>query len=124
MSTAPVLWLSKERAGHLQNYIYKWRQYALTTCSPSTERNTNQRVLQGLEGKIIQASDQLSAPNEHMRLFLEAHEVKSMKTMLADLLLFVAQEPQSEKRAAMLLDLAALKSALGRMYDQQVREIS
>src|SRR5262249_16296842 len=93
-----------------------YRRYALTALTPSTERNTNQRLLQALQGKLITEMDQRKLP---LSFFLTSEEIKSLKTMAADLLTLTTREASSEKRTLTLLDLAELKSVLGRLYGQK-----
>lgn len=61
MSTVPSFSLTLEQATRLQGYVQTYRHYALTTLIPSTDRNNTLRVLQTIQGKIIEASDKKSA---------------------------------------------------------------
>lgn len=103
----PPLALTHERATRLLTYIQTYRRYALTQIAPSTERNTNQRQLQALQGKLIQEMDKPSAIHSFA---LTGEEVKALHTMVSDLLQLTAREAASDQRSATLIDLTALKS--------------
>ncbi len=109
MSTAPPLSLTREQARRLQGYVQTYRRYAFASLMPGTERNTTLRILQALQGKLIDVMDQKTA------LFtctLTREEMTTLKTMTTELLLLYAKEPASDQRNAVLADLAALKARL------------
>lgn len=117
------LHLSREQSARLLGYVQTYRRYALTQLAPSTERNTTQRLLQALQGKLIREMDQ---PSATCSLAVNAEEVKALQTMIRDLLHLTTREAGSDQRNAMLLDLAGLKSLVekrstsgqGRRYTQ------
>lgn len=109
MSTAPPFLLTRDQATRLHTYIQVYRQYALTSLFPSTERNTTLRMLQALQGKVIEAMDQPVTP---LRLALTSEEMATLKTTVAELLTLYAKQPESKERLAALADLVALKSSL------------
>ncbi|HEU5383361.1 MAG TPA: hypothetical protein VFV38_48795 [Ktedonobacteraceae bacterium] len=109
MSTAPPLTLTREQASRLQAYLQTYRRYAFAAFLPGADRNTTLRVLQMMQGKLIDAIDQKIVP---FRLILTTEEMITLKAITAELLLLYTQEPASEERNAILADLAALKASL------------
>ena len=109
--------LTQERASRLLAYIQTHRRQALTRSAPSTERNATQRLLQALQGKLIHELD--ASRHQHasalVSLPLSNEEVKALKTMVTDLLLFTAREPATEQRAATLVDLSGLKGMVEKL---------
>lgn len=115
MNTAPPLILTQEQAARLLAYIQMQRRHALTQLAPSAERNTNQRFLQMIQGKLIHEMDQ---PAPICYLFLSSDEMLALKTMVADLLLLFAGYEPGEQRNGTLLDLAELKAMVEKMCRQ------
>ncbi len=109
MSIAPPLLLSREQAMRLQTYIQTYRQYAFSSLLPSTERNNTLRILQVVQGKIIEAMDQSVTP---LQLVLAKEEGATLKTVTTELLILYARQPDSNERTATLGDLAGLKTSL------------
>jgi len=109
MSTAPPLSLTRDQASRLQGYIQTYRRYAFASLAPSTGRNTILRVLQAVQGKLIEAMDQKT---ELLQLVLTTEEMNTLKTVSSELLLLYANQPESAERIATLGDLAALKNSL------------
>ena len=109
MSTAPQLVLTREQANRLQAYLQTYRRYAFASLIPSVDRNTTLRILQAVQGKLIDVIDQKTAL---LQLVLTTEEMTTMKTVVTELLLLYAKEPASAERNATLTDLAALKGSL------------
>jgi hypothetical protein len=109
MSTAPPLPLSHAQASRLQGYIQMYRHYAFASLAPSTGRNNTLRILQAVQGKLIEMMDQQTAV---LQLVLTAEEMATLKVITAELLVLYAKKPESIERIATLTDLAALKSSL------------
>lgn len=109
MSTAPPFLLTREQSLRLQTYVQTYRQYALVSLLPSTERNTTLRVLQAVQGKLIEATDQKTTS---LRLILTREEMMMLKATVTALLTLYARQPESAERIAILGDLAALKVSL------------
>lgn len=109
MSTAPPLLLTLDQAGRLQGYIQAYRHYAFTFLAPSTGRNNTLRILQAIQGKLIEAMDQKIVV---LQLVLTTEEMATLKTVVTELLALYAKQPESAERLATLADLAALKSSL------------
>lgn len=109
MSTAPPLTLTREQARRLHEYIQTYRRYAFASLMPSAERNTTLRILQAIQGKLIDVLDQRTAL---LTCTLTMEEMTTVKTMTTELLLLYAKEPASDQRSALLADLAALKTSL------------
>ncbi|HEU5376585.1 MAG TPA: hypothetical protein VFV38_14200 [Ktedonobacteraceae bacterium] len=109
MSTAPPLLLTREQASRLQAYLQTYRRYAFAALLPGADRNTTLRVLQTMQGKLIDVIDQKTAP---FRLVLTMEERTTLKAITAELLSLYAQESASEERNAILADLAALRASL------------
>ena len=110
MSVAPPFTLTRDQANRLQTYVQTYRRYAFASLAPSTTRNMILRLLQAIQGKLIDVMDQKTAL---LQLVLTTEEMAALKTMVTDLLLFYAKQPESAERAATLIDLAALKGCLG-----------
>ena len=108
----PPLVLTQEQATSLLTHIQAYRRYALTQLAPSTERNTNQRQLQALQGKLIDEKGQQSA----VYLFFTREEVSALKQMVADLLVLTAREPATDQRDATLHDLVTLKTMVEKLW--------
>src|SRR5579883_210470 len=109
MSTAPPLTLTREQASRLQAYLQTYRRYALAALLPGTERNTTLRILQTMQGKLIAALDQHPVS---FQLVLTTEEMTTLKTMVTEIMLLYARQPESAERLATLADLAALKASL------------
>ena len=109
MSTAPPLVITRDQANRLQGYVQAYRHYAFASLAPSTERNHTLRVLQAVQGKLIEATDQKTAM---LQLVLTTGEVATVKAVVTELLVLHAKQPGSAERIATLGDLAALKSSL------------
>lgn len=109
ISTAPPLSLTRDQASRLQAYIQTYRRYAFASLAPSTGRNTTLRILQAMQGKLVEAMDQKT---ELLQLALTAEEMNTLKTVSSELLLLYAKQPESAERIATLGDLAALKNSL------------
>ena len=109
MSTAPPLLISRDQANRLQGYIQTYRHYAFASIAPSTARNNTLRILQAMQGKLIEVLDQQTAV---LQLVLTTEEMATLKTITAELLMLYAKKPESTERIATLADLAALKSSL------------
>ncbi|HEU5375774.1 MAG TPA: hypothetical protein VFV38_10075, partial [Ktedonobacteraceae bacterium] len=101
--------LTREQAQRLHSYLQAYRQYALTAFLPSTRRNTTLRLLQGLQGKLIEALDQPLTP---LQVRVTSEERGALTAMVTELLMLYATQPESQERLATLADLAALKSSL------------
>ncbi len=111
MSTAPPFPLRREQAKRLHIYIQTYRQYALTSLLPSPGRNTTLRVLQTMQGKLIDVLDQQT---DVLPLVLSQEEMMTLKATVTELLTLCAKRPESVERTATLNDLAALKLSLTR----------
>lgn len=109
MSTAPPLTLTREQASRLQTYLQTYRRYAFAALLPGAERNTTLRTLQTMQGKLIDALDQKTAP---FRFVLTVDEWTILRAIITELLHLYAKEPASDQRSAILTDLAALKASL------------
>src|SRR5579883_1703420 len=109
MSTAPPLMLTRDQARRLHDYIQTYRRYAFASLMPSVERNTTLRILQTMQGKLINVIDQRTAL---LTCVLTVEEIKTLKAMTTELLLLYAKEPISDQRGAILADIAALKASL------------
>jgi hypothetical protein len=115
MSMAPPLSLTQEQARRLLAYIQAYRRALLTQLAPSTERNANQRLLQALQGKLMQEMDRLEQERS-LSFDLTHEEQRIVKQLAADLLLLRAREQASPERDAALVDLAQLKATVERLY--------
>lgn len=108
----PPLMLTQEQAARLLAYLQTYRRYALTQLAPSTERNATQRLLQTVQGRLIQERER---PGMVSALWLVSEELTALRTMATDLLMVTRQEAGSERRNATLDDLVALKLTLERL---------
>ncbi len=115
----PPLVLDKERASRLLGYIQEYRRYTLTQ-PPSADRNTYQRLLQALQGRLIQESERERQP--FLSFSLTVEEAKALKTMVADLCLLKAQGPKTEQIYHALVDLSGLKGVLEQIYLSESRK--
>lgn len=109
MTVLPLaLHLTHEWANCLLAFIRVYRRYTLTQV-PSNERNTHQRVLQALQGRLIVESER-----EHVFSFLlSREEVQALQEMVHDLTMWNAQkEPKTEQTYQLLVKLTRLKRAL------------
>lgn len=111
MSNFPFT-LTKEQATRLLVYLQTYRRHVLTEIPPSADRNTIQRYLQALQGKLISQMDQQSVM---VPLALTHEELGALKTMVADVLRVTQRELATEQRDALLQDLSALKAALAQL---------
>lgn len=111
MSTAPPLSLTQAQASRLQAYLQMYRRYAFTSLMPSIERNNTLRILQAMQGKLI---DGMNQKGTLLYFLLTPEEMSILKAIIAELLLLSAREPASAERNATLTDLAALKGTLKR----------
>jgi hypothetical protein len=111
--TLPSLFLDQQQVGRLLSYLQAYRRYALTHLVPSAERNSTQRVLQALQGRLIQEREQ--QPQQTLALALTTDERTALKTMVTSLCLLQAQEAPSASRDASLVDLTELKGVLERL---------
>lgn len=109
MSTAPPLTLTRQQAHRLQAYLQTYRRYAFASLMPSTERNNTLRILQVIQGKLIDVMDQKTAL---LQLILTTEEMTTFKVVITEVLLLYAKQPESAERSATLADLAALKGSL------------
>jgi hypothetical protein len=109
MSTAPPLILTRDQASRLQVYLQTYRRYAFASLLPGTDRNTTLRILQTMQGKLIDVIDQKIAP---FHLVLTVEEMTTLRTITTELLTLYAKEPVSDQRDAILVDLAALKASI------------
>jgi hypothetical protein len=109
MNTAPPLPLTREQASRLHAYLQTYRRYALAALLPGTDRNTTLRILQTMQGKLIAALDQQIVS---FQLVLTTEEMTTVTTMVTELMLLYARQPESAERLATLADLAALKASL------------
>ncbi len=109
MGTAPPLQLTRDQASRLQAYLQAYRRYAFASLMPSVERNTILRILQAMQGKLIEVMDQKAAL---LQLVLTREEMTTLKTIITELLALYARQPESAERIATLGDLAALKISL------------
>lgn len=86
------LTLTREQARRLQGYVQTYRRYALAALLPCTDRNALLRVLQGMQGRLLEAMDQ---PVTLVQLPLSQEEMTSLRVMSNELLRLYAQEPAS-----------------------------
>ena len=106
----PSLFLDKALTTRLLDYLQAYRRYTLTQLPPSAGRNTHQRVLQALQGRLIQESEQ---EQQHPVSFtLTGEEITALKEMVIVLRLLKTKEPASHQRDAILVDLTNLKGVL------------
>ena len=111
MMSLPPLALAPEQAARLLTYLQTYRRHVLTQMAPSTERNAQQRLLQALQGRLIQVREQ-GQRGAVVYLSLSSEEVKILHIMMTDLLASTLREPESTQRSATVVDLTALKTAL------------
>lgn len=111
MRMAPPFLLTHEQAGRLHSYIQTYRRYAFASLQPSAERNMTLRVLQAVQGKLIEAMDQVTT---QLALALTKEEIEVLKAIVTILVSLYSQQPASAERIATLGDLAALKACLTR----------
>ena len=112
MSAAPPFPLTLEQAARLQEYVQTYRRYALTALMPSTVRNNTIRILQMVQGKIIEVVDTKVAVSQ---IVFTREEISTLRTVIGELLLIYVQLPESSGRNTALTDLAMLKNGL-KMY--------
>jgi len=105
MSTAPPLLLNEEQTRRLLMYMQEYRRFALTSQSPTQERNTTLRVVQALQGKLLALHEQ---PLLHVPLSLSREEATALKIMTKSLLLFYGEQTESPDRARTVTDLGKL----------------
>ncbi|HEU5383708.1 MAG TPA: hypothetical protein VFV38_50550 [Ktedonobacteraceae bacterium] len=113
MSTAPPLQISREQAGRLLKYMQEYRRYALTSISPTQERNTTLRLVQAVQGKLLALVDQ-TLPQVHLSLTKE--EVHALKAMTKGLLLLYGEKPDSSERTRTITDVGRLYTYLKQTY--------
>src|SRR5689334_6869624 len=103
---APTLSLDHEQTARLLGYLQDYRRYTLTQ-PPSADRNAQQRLLQALQGKLIQESER----GYQQRFFfpISREEIRALKAMVMDLCLLKAKEPQTDHIQRCLIDLTGLK---------------
>ncbi len=109
MSTAPPLFLTAAQASSLHAYLQIYRRHALALLLPSPARNTTLRTLQGVQGKLLAMLDQQMALGQ---VILTQEERVTLKEAVNDLLLLYAQQPESNERSAVLVELASWKNQL------------
>ncbi len=109
MSTAPLLLLTSAQATSLRMYLQIYRRHAFTALGPSTTRNTTLRVLQGIQGKLIDLLDQQVDLGQ---IILTQEESTILKEAVTNLMLLYAQQPESTERNTALVDLVASKNQL------------
>lgn len=115
----PALSLDKERAKRLLAYIQEHRR-SLLMQPPSADRNTTQRELQALQGRLIHESEQ---ERQNVVFFtVTREEAQTLKTMVTDLCKLKVQEPQTDQIARSLIDLAGLKGVLEKLYPSEQKK--
>lgn len=107
MNTLPLS-LSPERAARLLDYIQMYRRHLLTQVFPSAGRNTNQRLLQALEGKLLNEHHIQQEASSSLTLTREERDV--LVTMVIDLRTLITNESE---RNATQIDLIWLKTTFG-----------
>lgn len=118
----PPLVLDHEQTTRLLGYIQEYRRYTLTQL-PSAERNTNQRMLQALQGRLIQESEREQQPS--LSFFFTNEEARVLKTMIADLCVLKAnQEPKTAQVYAALVDLTQLKGVFDHLSSSEHKKYS
>ncbi len=113
MKTAPSLFLTREQAGRLMEYMQEYRGDALMTLPPTGERNTTLRLVQALQGKLLSLYEQEGAL---LSLALEREEVVAFRTMLRSLLMRYGEEPMSVQRTRIITDLGNLYAQVKQTY--------
>lgn len=101
MSTAPPLLLNRKHAERLLLYTQEYRHFALTSLSPTQERNTTQ----ALQGRLLALCDQ-GQPQIYLALARE--DVTALKAMVRSLLLLYGEQTASSKRSSTITDLGKL----------------
>lgn len=112
MRVAPPFLLTRDQALRLQAYIQTYRHYALSSVLPSATRNTILRILQTIQGKVIEAIDHSTTATARISLLFTREEVTVLKTTVTELLSLYAGQPESIERIMTLSDLASLKTSL------------
>jgi hypothetical protein len=107
-----ALSLTPEHAACLLDYMHQYRGVLLTQLSPSTERNQRQRLVQGVQGRLLQECERGGA---FATLPLSREELATLRVMVGNLLAATRAAPASARRVATLLDLAELKLTLERL---------
>jgi hypothetical protein len=113
MSTAPPLQLTHDQASRLQTYLQTYRRYAFAFLAPGADRNNTLRILQTIQGKLIDVMDQRTAL---LVLALTGEEMATLKTSIAELYALYAKKTASAERNTTLIDLASLKGNLERYH--------
>jgi hypothetical protein len=113
ISTAPPLLLNCEQAERLLLYMQEYRRSALTSLSPTQERNTTLRQVQALQGKLLVLSDQdrLQVP-----LPLTREDATALKAMAKGLLLLYGKKMDSPDRTITVADVGKLYAYLKQTY--------
>lgn len=109
MSTAPPLLLTRDQASRLQAYLQTYRRTSFASLLPSIERNQTLRMLQGMQGKLIDMMDQKTTS---LQLVLTTEEMTTLKAIARELMIWYAAQPANPERNATLADLADLKGHL------------
>jgi hypothetical protein len=115
----PTLSLDQERAKRLLGYMQEYRR-SLLTQPPSAERNTIQRELQALQGRLIHESER-ERPSV-IAFSVTREEAQTLKTMTRELCQLKAQAVQTDQIARSLIDLVGLKGVLERLYPSELRK--
>jgi hypothetical protein len=113
MSTAPPLLLNREQAERLLIYMQQYRRSALTSMSPTQERNTTLRLIQALQGKLLAQIDQ-KLPQ--VDLILAEEDVAALKAMTKSLLLLYGKKTDSPDQAITVADVGKLYAHLKQTY--------
>lgn len=117
-----ALSLDREGVGSMLAYLQEYRGMLLTRLAPSPERNFRQRLLQGLQGRLLQA-DRLAAQEKILQfgrevtpgsvsLPLSAEEIAALKMLAVDLAALQTRQGESETSSRIRSDLAVLQGAL------------
>lgn len=115
----PALSLDQERAKRLLGYMQEYRR-SLLAQPPSAERNTTQRELQALQGRLIHESER--ERQSVIAFSVTREEVQTLKAMIRELCQLKAQAVQTDQIARSLIDLAGLKGVLERLYPSELRK--
>lgn len=111
--SGPALSLDQERAKRLLTYMQEYRR-SLLMLPPSAERNTTQRELQALQGRLIHESER---ERQQMIAFPLTHEeAQALRTMVMELCRLKAQEVQTDQITRSIIDLVGLKGVVERLY--------
>jgi hypothetical protein len=78
-----ALSLTLEHAARLLDYMHQYRGVLLTQLSPSTERNQRQRLVQGVQGRLLQECERGGA---FATLPLSREELATLRVMVGNLL--------------------------------------